>query len=223
MRTSPPSPLTRSKSALLPGTRSMSPNEQKITSGRAAMASAWSIISSGVTQTGQPGPWNEFDFARQQLVNPVADDRVRLPAAHLHHHPGLLGRRVDVFDSALGARIAAARSRKTTGRTASSQAQSMPAATANAVQAAAAAASRPRSVDPGATARATPVPRTMSTADQDEAEDAELAQRLEVEGVGVADEAGQVPSRAHQNSKVPGPMPTSGSVALASTADCQYW
>ena len=35
----------------------MSPNEQKITSGRAAMASARSIISSGVTQTGQPGPW----------------------------------------------------------------------------------------------------------------------------------------------------------------------
>ena len=41
----------------MPGTRSMSPNEQKMTSGRAAMASARSIISSGVTHTGQPGPW----------------------------------------------------------------------------------------------------------------------------------------------------------------------
>ena len=35
----------------------MSPKEQKITPGCAAMASALSIISSGVTQTGQPGPW----------------------------------------------------------------------------------------------------------------------------------------------------------------------
>src|SRR5262245_46907421 len=35
----------------------MSPNEQKITAGRDAMAMARSISSSGVTQTGQPGPW----------------------------------------------------------------------------------------------------------------------------------------------------------------------
>jgi hypothetical protein len=39
-----------------PGTRSISPNEQKRTSGCAAMAWALSIISKGVTQTGQPGP-----------------------------------------------------------------------------------------------------------------------------------------------------------------------
>src|SRR5215469_10539724 len=35
----------------------MSPNEQKVTPGRVAMAWARSIISSDVTQTGQPGPW----------------------------------------------------------------------------------------------------------------------------------------------------------------------
>src|SRR3954449_2957966 len=35
----------------------MSPNEQKITSGRAATATARSINSNGVTHTGQPGPW----------------------------------------------------------------------------------------------------------------------------------------------------------------------
>jgi hypothetical protein len=35
----------------------MSPNEQKITPGWEAISSALSIISSGVTQTGQPGPW----------------------------------------------------------------------------------------------------------------------------------------------------------------------
>ena len=34
----------------------MSPNEQKMTSGREAIACARSIISSDVTQTGQPGP-----------------------------------------------------------------------------------------------------------------------------------------------------------------------
>src|SRR5262245_53713076 len=35
----------------------MSPNEQKVTPGREAMAWARSIISSEVTHTGQPGPW----------------------------------------------------------------------------------------------------------------------------------------------------------------------
>ena len=35
----------------------MSPKEVKITSGRRAIATARSISSSGVTQTGQPGPW----------------------------------------------------------------------------------------------------------------------------------------------------------------------
>ena len=35
----------------------MSPKEQKITSGRAAISSALSMISRGVTHTGQPGPW----------------------------------------------------------------------------------------------------------------------------------------------------------------------
>ena len=35
----------------------MSPKEQKITPGRDAMSMARSISSSGVTQTGQPGPW----------------------------------------------------------------------------------------------------------------------------------------------------------------------
>ncbi|CAM5687651.1 hypothetical protein SAFG77S_04910 [Streptomyces afghaniensis] len=41
----------------MPGTRSMSPKEQKITPGREAISSALSMTSSGVTQTGQPGPW----------------------------------------------------------------------------------------------------------------------------------------------------------------------
>jgi hypothetical protein len=56
-RTSLPRALSESRSPREPGTRSMSPNEQKTTSGRAAIACARSIISSEVTQTGQPGPW----------------------------------------------------------------------------------------------------------------------------------------------------------------------
>src|SRR4029079_5862821 len=39
-----------------PGTRSMSPNEQKITFWPDAIMIALSISSSGVTHTGQPGP-----------------------------------------------------------------------------------------------------------------------------------------------------------------------
>ena len=47
----------------MPGTRSMSPNEQKITSGREAISSALSMTSSGVTQTGHPGPWINSTFS----------------------------------------------------------------------------------------------------------------------------------------------------------------
>src|SRR5579872_5961030 len=56
MRTSAPSAFTSKRLLDDPGTRSMSPNEQKITSGRLAMATALSINSMGVTHTGQPGP-----------------------------------------------------------------------------------------------------------------------------------------------------------------------
>src|SRR5579864_781178 len=56
MRTSAPSALASNRLLDEPGTRSMSPNEQKITSGRCAIATALSINSIGVTQTGQPGP-----------------------------------------------------------------------------------------------------------------------------------------------------------------------
>src|SRR6266498_856991 len=57
MRTSAPSAFASNRLFVDPGTRSMSPNEQKMASGRFAMATALSINSIGVTQTGQPGPW----------------------------------------------------------------------------------------------------------------------------------------------------------------------
>jgi hypothetical protein len=63
--------LIANRSWLLPGTRSMSPNEQKMTPGWAAIASALSMISSGVTQTGQPGPWIISIALGQQLVDAV--------------------------------------------------------------------------------------------------------------------------------------------------------
>src|SRR6266576_845550 len=56
MRTSAPSALASNRLLDEPGTRSMSPNEQKIASGRFAMATALSINSIGVTHTGHPGP-----------------------------------------------------------------------------------------------------------------------------------------------------------------------
>ena len=56
MRTSPPDALMLNKSSFEPGTRNMSPNDVKMTSSLEAMAMDLSIISKGVTQTGQPGP-----------------------------------------------------------------------------------------------------------------------------------------------------------------------
>ena len=59
--------------------------------GRAAMAIAWSISSTGVTQTGQPGPCSSVIAVGQHLVDAVADDRVGLAAADLHDRPGPRG------------------------------------------------------------------------------------------------------------------------------------
>ena len=48
----------------------MSPNEQKITSGREAIATAWSRTSSGVTQTGQPGPCSSVIWGGRRVSRP---------------------------------------------------------------------------------------------------------------------------------------------------------
>jgi hypothetical protein len=55
-RTSAPAARAMNRSSLEPGTRSMSPNEHRIASGRLAIAIASSISARGVTHTGQPGP-----------------------------------------------------------------------------------------------------------------------------------------------------------------------
>ena len=88
MRTSAPSALASNRLFDDPGTRSMSPKEQKITSGRCAMATALSINSIGVTQTGQPGPCTRVISRGQQVFEAALDDGVGLAAADFHDGPG---------------------------------------------------------------------------------------------------------------------------------------
>ena len=66
------------------------------------MASALSTCSSGVTQTGQPGPVDHPHALGQRLVDPLLDDRVRLPAADLHERPRPGGDPVDLGDQLPG-------------------------------------------------------------------------------------------------------------------------
>ncbi len=107
MRTSPPLALMPKRSASLPGTRSMSPKQQKMTSGRGAMCTALSISSSGVTHTGQPGPCTSFNLFGQQLIQPELDDGMRLSAANFHQRPGASGDAVDLLRERLrGSRVA---------------------------------------------------------------------------------------------------------------------
>jgi len=57
----------------------MSPKEQKMTPGWAAMASALSMSSSGVTQNRAAGAVNHLDAGRKHLVDAVLDDGVVWP------------------------------------------------------------------------------------------------------------------------------------------------
>ena len=86
-RTSPPAARAMNRSSDEPGTRSMSPNEQTIASGRFAIAMASSINATGVTHTGQPGPCTSSISGGEHLVDPLPDQRVRLAAADLHDRP----------------------------------------------------------------------------------------------------------------------------------------
>ncbi len=56
MRTSAPRAWASCRLSWLPGTRSMSPNVAKMTSGASASAMARSRSALEVTHTGQPGP-----------------------------------------------------------------------------------------------------------------------------------------------------------------------
>jgi hypothetical protein len=67
----------------------MSPKEQKITPDRPAIACALSIISSDLTQTGQPGPCTSSSSSGQQTIDTVFGDAASLAAADFHQHPWL--------------------------------------------------------------------------------------------------------------------------------------
>ena len=70
MRTSPPDAFTDNRSRLRPGTRNMSPNEQKMTSGIDAISIAFSMSSSGVTHTGHPGPCTSVTVSGRSSSTP---------------------------------------------------------------------------------------------------------------------------------------------------------
>ena len=70
MRTSAPDDFAWARSSFVPGTRSISPNEQKMTPGSDAMATARSMSSTDVTQTGHPGPWRSVMWAGKSSSSP---------------------------------------------------------------------------------------------------------------------------------------------------------
>ena len=101
-RTSPPWLLTWNRSFSLPGTRSMSPNEQKITSGRDAISKRLVDDLQRRHADRASGPVDHLDGVRQQLVDAVPDDRMRLAATHFHDRPALAGRALDLVDELAG-------------------------------------------------------------------------------------------------------------------------
>ena len=103
----------------------MSPKQVKITpSARGRSRSPSSTRPIGITQTGQPGPWTSSTFVGQQVVDPVLVDRVRVPAADLHHL--VVAARLDRGEDLAGQRRGRARRRGTRRRT--SRAASSPSA-----------------------------------------------------------------------------------------------
>ncbi len=62
MRMSAPTAVASKKEPRPPGTRIMSPNEVRMTSGCSAIAIASSTRPMGMTQTGHPGPWTRVMF-----------------------------------------------------------------------------------------------------------------------------------------------------------------
>ena len=88
MRTSPPSDLMVNRSPSEPGTRNMSPKEQKITFGmpRNGMGLVDHFQRRHANRAARP--MHQLHAFRQQMIDAVLDDGVRLPAADLHQHPG---------------------------------------------------------------------------------------------------------------------------------------
>ena len=85
MRTSQPRALCSSGLPCVPGhAHHVAERREDDVAGRSASASPSSIRPIGSTQTGTARPVNQLDVRRQQILEPEAVDRVRVPAAHLH-------------------------------------------------------------------------------------------------------------------------------------------
>ena len=84
MRTSAPRERASSSEPLLPGTRIMSPKVVKMTFGSSASEIGVVDAPDRDHADGAARPVHQLEPGRQQLVDPVLVDRVRVPAADLH-------------------------------------------------------------------------------------------------------------------------------------------
>ena len=84
MRTSAPRAFASSSEPRPPGTRSMSPKVASVTSGLLGERDRVVDAAHRDHADGAAGPVDELDLGRQQVLEPVAVDRVRVPAADLH-------------------------------------------------------------------------------------------------------------------------------------------
>ena len=84
MRTSMPRALCSSGLPFVPGTRIMSPNAVKMTSGCCAMRQP--VVDAAHRQHADraAGPMHQFDIRRKQILQAEAIDGVRVAAAHFH-------------------------------------------------------------------------------------------------------------------------------------------
>ena len=105
MRTSAPAALACSRLRREPGTRIASPNVVKITSGRSAIATQSSTHAHRQHADRAARAVHELEGLRQQFFEAVAEDRMRVAAAHFHdlQRPGALvhdalGENVDALD-----------------------------------------------------------------------------------------------------------------------------
>ena len=84
MRTSAPRALCSSGLPCVPGTRIMSPNAVKITSGSLGHGQAVVDAAHGQHAHRAAGTVHQLDVGRQQILQPEAIDGVRVAAAHFH-------------------------------------------------------------------------------------------------------------------------------------------
>ena len=96
-----------SRSSFEPGTRSMSPKEQKMTSG--SLRDRERLVDH--LERGHADratrPMDQLDLRWQEPIDPVFHDRVGLAAADFHQDPGLGDDAANFFDDFLGERFVA--------------------------------------------------------------------------------------------------------------------